>query len=103
QLALSGPRLEGLLDAFAQAYPTVELVAVSTCNRTELYLARPTHEPPGVGDLRGLWARLCGVDEEVLSGATIHRENDQAVGHLFRVCSGLESMVLGEPQILGQV
>src|SRR5690606_35691282 len=75
----------------------------STCNRMEIYLARPAHGEPSVASLHQLIARRTGVTLETLTTATIHRENEQALEHLFRVATGLDSMVLGEPQILGQV
>jgi glutamyl-tRNA reductase len=103
RLALSGGAWEALLARFRAAYPRAELVAVSTCNRTELYVARGVHEPPTAGQLRDLLAASCGVEAGALAGAAVERENEDAAGHLFRVCAGLDSMVLGEPQILGQV
>ena len=103
RLVLEGDRLEALFERFRSDYPFAELVVLSTCNRTELYVARATHEPPAAEDLRCLLAATCDVPADAITGATIHREQDQALGHLFRVAGGLESMVLGEAQILGQV
>jgi glutamyl-tRNA reductase len=85
--------------AALRALPQVREVALlSTCNRTELYAVTDdagvalgewlaTH-PDGVGDLHAYLYR---------------HEDDRAVRHLFRVATGLDSLVLGEPQILGQV
>lgn len=103
RLALEGEPLDRLMQWFRQMYPTVELVVLSTCNRTELYLARASHEPPTADDLRSLLQQVCGVDTAELVASTLVRENEQAAAHLFRVASGLDSMVLGEPQVLGQV
>ncbi|MFC0227249.1 glutamyl-tRNA reductase [Serratia aquatilis] len=77
-------------------------VVLSTCNRTELYLSVERH-----GDIRErLVAWLCDYHhlrpEEVSKSLYWHQGND-AVSHLMRVASGLDSLVLGEPQILGQV
>jgi glutamyl-tRNA reductase len=103
KLALAGPTLDAMLDAVRAVQAMTEVVVLSTCNRTELYLARPAHEPPTFDDLRTLVATRCGLTPEQLGGVTIQREQQEAAAHLFRVCAGLESMVLGEPQILGQV
>lgn len=77
-------------------------VVLSTCNRTELYLSVEQQENLQEALVR--W--LCdyhGLDEtEVRNSLYWHQDND-AVSHLMRVASGLDSMILGEPQILGQV
>jgi len=86
-----------------EAYPNAELVVLSTCNRLELYLARPTHNPPTGDQLTEFLAQRTGVDPTLLRASLIQREQDQAATHLFRVATGLDSMVLGEAQILGQV
>jgi len=103
QLALAGPSLDAFIDHLRQAYPNLEVVVISTCNRMEIYMARPAHGEPSVTSLQELIAKRTGVSMEVLTAATIHRENEQALEHLFRVATGLDSMVLGEHQILGQV
>ncbi|MCP2004272.1 UNVERIFIED_ORG: glutamyl-tRNA reductase [Buttiauxella agrestis ATCC 33320] len=77
-------------------------VVLSTCNRTELYLSVEEQE-----DLHEQLVRwLCNYhnlnEEEVRKSLYWHHDND-AVTHLMRVASGLDSLVLGEPQILGQV
>lgn len=86
-----------------QAYPASECALISTCNRTELYLARPIHDPPTIEHLRDFITAQAGADADAVRSASIHREQDEAATHLFRVTSGLDSMVLGEPQVLGQV
>jgi glutamyl-tRNA reductase len=103
RLAIGGPRLEQAIDQLRAEFPKSEAVVLSTCNRTELYLARPADAAPSASEAVLFLARFCAVDAEHLSAATIHRENEQAVSHLFRVATGLDSMVLGEPQVLGQV
>lgn len=84
-------------------HPASECVVLSTCNRTEFYLARPTHDPPSIEQLRAFLADATGVHADTVRAASIHREQEEAATHLFRVTAGLDSMVLGEPQILGQV
>ncbi|MEM6394362.1 MAG: glutamyl-tRNA reductase [Planctomycetota bacterium] len=86
-----------------EAFPWAELVVVNTCNRTELYVARPADRGPSADALRGLLAEVTGVDTSTVSAVTLWREQEPAVHHLMRVCCGLDSMLLGETQVLGQV
>jgi glutamyl-tRNA reductase len=75
-----------------------EAVALSTCNRTELYVVEDeTDAAPAV------WAELSARLGAEASGYGYVRRDREAVAHLFRVASGLDSMVLGEAQIHGQV
>ena len=77
-------------------------VVLSTCNRTELYLS--VEEQENLKEQLVAW--LCDYhqlsEEEVRQSLYWHHDNE-AVSHLMRVASGLDSLVLGEPQILGQV
>jgi glutamyl-tRNA reductase len=80
---------------------TGEAVALCTCNRTELYwTARPAATP---GDVLALLAVEAGFDPGSLEPCVVHLRGAAAARHLCRVAAGLESQVLGEPQILGQV
>jgi len=75
-----------------------EAAILSTCNRTELYVA--LDEP----DAAAQWlARYHRFEPDGLSPYLYTLSREQAVRHVFRVASGLDSMVLGEPQILGQM
>ena len=103
KLAFSGERLDAAVDALRRLHPLSEAVLLSTCNRTELYIARPEHDAPRFEQLDDFLAGFCAVPLPEVVAAAVHREQDQAVAHLFRVATGLDSMVLGEPQILGQV
>ncbi|MCE9590886.1 MAG: glutamyl-tRNA reductase [Planctomycetes bacterium] len=103
QLTITGERMAAALTRLRAAHPASELVILSTCNRTEVYLARPAHEPPTAEQLTDFLSGYCGADRAALAASVILRENEQAVAHLFRVCAGLDSMVLGESQIVGQV
>lgn len=103
RLSLAGDRLDEAFQLVRGRYPHVELVILSTCNRTELYLARPELEQPSIEDLRAAMSTLCGLDDATLQDITINLKQDEAVTHLFRVAAGLDSMIVGEPQILGQV
>ena len=77
-----------------------EAALLSTCNRTELYVAgQPELVRPAVDWL----ARVGGVGSSALLDHAYVMEDSAAARHAFRVASGLDSMVLGEPQILGQL
>src|SRR6476660_9435655 len=76
-----------------------EAAILSTCNRTELYLA--AGEPPAAA--AEWFARYHRFDPSELGRYLYTLPQEQAVRHAFRVASGLDSMVLGEPQILGQM
>jgi glutamyl-tRNA reductase len=76
-----------------------EVAIVSTCNRTELYLGA---DADAVWPAMGWLAEAGGIDRDKLGQHTYVLEDAAAARHAFRVASGLDSMVLGEPQILGQ-
>ncbi|HWK53164.1 MAG TPA: glutamyl-tRNA reductase [Hyphomicrobiales bacterium] len=83
-----------------------EAVILSTCNRTELYCeSERTELVPAEARARVLaWlSRYHGLDQRELEQVTYTHDDVEAVRHLMRVASGLDSMVLGEPQILGQM
>jgi glutamyl-tRNA reductase len=87
----------------AVACPDIrESVVLSTCNRTEFYVAA---EDPAAARraLRSIVDATKGLDLLGPSPSLYERADADAVAHLFRVASGLESMVVGEPQILSQV
>src|SRR5690606_8514688 len=79
-----------------------ESAILSTCNRTEIYCA--TQAPDELQPALSEWlATRQGVPGESIENHLYKRPGDAAVRHAFRVASGLDSMVLGEPQILGQM
>ncbi len=80
---------------------TTESVILSTCNRVEVYAVVPA-EDGGSGITRYLAAEH-GIRHHELERHIYRYTGPEAVGHLFRVASSLDSMVVGEPQILGQV
>lgn len=90
------PTLRGLRQALSRE---PEAAIVSTCNRTEIYCAGEQAEiEPTLN-----WLAHCGgVTPSLLRSHAYTLEDGQAARHAFRVASGLDSMVLGEPQILGQ-
>lgn len=88
------PALEQLRDAAG----ALEGVLLSTCNRTELYLVEGEEQCAAAG-----WAILSHRLGEEASGYGYVRRDREAAAHLFRVAAGMDSMVLGEAQIHGQV
>lgn len=96
------PTLHGLRQSLSSAtrHPEVETAIISTCNRTEIYCAA---DAPALDHTLGWLAQSGGVSAEVLRSHSYLLENGSVARHAFRVASGLDSMVLGEAQILGQM
>ncbi|GIU85735.1 MAG: hypothetical protein KatS3mg009_0250 [Acidimicrobiia bacterium] len=80
----------------------LEVAVLSTCNRTEIY-ARGTRFHAAVGDVRDFLAAYSGATPDDFDEHLYTYFDDAAVGHLFAVASGLDSMIVGEGEILGQV
>ncbi len=97
-VAFAAERLQEALVEFTRKQPVREAAILSTCNRTEMYCA--SGEP---GAALQWLADYHRVSPQELKSYTYILEAPQAVRHAFRVASGLDSMVLGEPQILGQM
>ena len=102
RLALPEPRVTEFLRDLRGAADVHEAVAVSTCNRTELYLV--------VGDpveaesrTLAMLARQAGIRPTGLATAIYSHHNCDAARHLYRVTSGLDSMIVGEAEVQGQV
>ncbi|MDD0810396.1 glutamyl-tRNA reductase [Curvibacter sp. RS43] len=93
--------LQGLRQSFGgQRHPEVEAALISTCNRTEIYCAGSR---TALDHTVGWLAETGGVTPSLLRSHAYTLENDEVARHAFRVASGLDSMVLGEAQILGQM
>lgn len=105
RLAFSESDIAAFLNYFSkpgskeQAY-WEEIIILSTCNRFEIYSASRQSNPPKL--LRQL-SEFSLLSEKELNPYHYHFVDEQAVSHLFRVASGMDSMVIGEAQILGQV
>ncbi|MDM0031707.1 glutamyl-tRNA reductase [Variovorax sp. J22P271] len=95
------PTLHSLRHSFgSNRHPGVEAAIISTCNRTEIYCAADQIALEHTVD----WlAHSGGVSPALLRSHAYTLHDDHAARHAFRVASGLDSMVLGEPQILGQM
>lgn len=96
------PTLTGLRQSLTSAtrHPGVETAIISTCNRTEIYCAA---DAPALDHTLGWLAQSGGVTPDVLRQHSYLLESGSVARHAFRVASGLDSMVLGETQILGQM
>lgn len=95
------PTLQSLRSSFASGrHPQVEAAIISTCNRTEIYCAS---EHAALDHTFGWLAQSGGVAPALLRSHAYTLHDDEAARHAFRVASGLDSMVLGEAQILGQM
>ncbi|MBJ8480181.1 glutamyl-tRNA reductase [Acinetobacter pittii] len=98
QIAFNAERLSRLLAEQRHHQNLNDLVVVSTCNRTEVYAMAENAE-----SLLKWLADANNIDVKQLIHHVYRYENTQAITHLMRVASGLDSLMLGEPQILGQV
>lgn len=98
QIAFNAEKLSVLLAQQSHNSELNDLVVVSTCNRTEVYAISEN------ADMVLSWlAQANHLDVKQLVNHVYRYEDAQAVTHLMRVASGLDSLMLGEPQILGQV
>ena len=99
QVIYSGDDISRALAELVQLQGIDEAVILSTCNRTEFYLEADDN---GLGSLQA-WLNSDQSLSEAAEAALFTLNNEEAIRHLFRVACGLDSMVLGEPQILGQL
>ncbi|HBC58327.1 MAG TPA: glutamyl-tRNA reductase [Gammaproteobacteria bacterium] len=93
-------KTEPALSELRQKLGIPEAVILSTCNRTELYCRTESHTALNISGWLGQYHQLSNTE---LEHALYHYKDSDAVKHLMRVASGLDSMALGETQILGQV
>jgi len=77
-----------------------ECVIIQTCNRIELFATSDNHN---VDEIKSTWASLTGLEENAFRDTLEVCENKDAYEHLLKLTSGLESLVVGEEQILGQI
>ncbi len=101
KLAFDEEQLPAALAQLRTSKSIMECVILSTCNRTELYVvADQIHT--GRHFTKTFLANWFSINKDELTAYLTIKENDHAVEHLFRVSCGLDSMVIGETQILGQ-
>jgi glutamyl-tRNA reductase len=102
RVAVAPEALPKALQALARREHLAEVVLLSTCNRTEVY-ANATMFHPAMQDVREFLADVSGVDPQEYSDLLYAYHDDAAVAHVFGVAAGLDSMIIGEGEILGQV
>lgn len=103
-LAFEGDRLDQGLERLGASFPRSEFAILSTCNRVEVYSAAETEDIlPAPDKIAEFLADFHACEINRFRGALVHRYDEDVVSHLFRVSASLESVVLGEGQILGQV
>ncbi|ADB54278.1 glutamyl-tRNA reductase [Conexibacter woesei] len=102
RLALTPGKVEAFLRDTLGVADVQEAVAISTCNRTEVYVVA---SDPVEAETRvlGMLARKAGIRPTELAGSIYALRNCDAARHLYRVTSGLESMIVGEAEVQGQV
>lgn len=104
RLAFTGEQVTDALTQLRDRFPHLEAVLLSTCNRVELYTAcsEPEHAPSRREVVQFLADYHQMSVEEVAQQVTAH-SHQEAIQHLFTVAASMDSMVVGEPQILAQV
>lgn len=100
--AVPGDDVRKLLDELHRAEPISEVLLLSTCNRVEIY-ADVARFHPAVAEITAILARHAGLHVSDLSDHLYVHFAEAAAEHMFTVASGLDSMVIGESQILGQL
>lgn len=91
------------LSLFRQQFPSSEIVLLSTCNRVELYTTSDSEAVVDKNSVATFLAQQQGLSVDEVIDQMIYRSGNEAVEHLFTVSSSLDSMVVGEAQILSQV
>ena len=104
QLAFSPDQIPEALSQLRDRFPNTEAVLLSTCNRVELYAAATdAEEGPTDGELVQFLAAFHGLRVDEIEGNLFQFDREEAIRHLFEVAASLDSMVMGEAQILSQV
>jgi len=103
QLVFSPEQITAALQIWATHHDGCEAVLLSTCNRTELYVASDDVVVPDSQELCRFLCKVKDVPVETLQRVLVQLHDDEVVSHLFEVAGSLDSMVVGEPQVLAQV
>jgi len=102
KLAFNGPKLEEGLIRFIELPEVHEAIILSTCNRVELY-ANVKDNQRAAEEVKRFLSEFHNINRSSLDAGLYIYDGVNAVRHIFRVASSLDSMVVGEPQILGQL
>ena len=105
RLALVGPRYHAFMDSISSHSALQGAVVLTTCNRTEVVTASNSDCSPIQlhQQVLDVWKDISGIRDETIDLGGYRLSQLDAVEHVFRVASGLDSMILGEPQVLGQM
>ncbi len=103
RVSFSADQIGDALSAFRERFPTGELVLLSTCNRVELYASGGADDQLDRDAVAEFLADQHHIRADEVVDQMIYRAGSDAVEHLFTVAASLDSMVLGEAQILSQV
>lgn len=95
-------KMAGYLSDLTSRKGVSEGVILSTCNRVEV-VAIVSHIQEGIEELKGFIAESNGISRDILDNHLYSHTSEDGIKHVFRVASSLDSMVVGEPQILGQM
>ena len=103
RVTFSEEKLPAALSELRERIDGAGVVIVSTCNRSEIYVNHAGSPADLHHEIRAFISEWSGVPPEELNAALYDYHDKEAIGHLFRVASSLDSLVVGEEQILGQV
>ena len=102
QVAFDPSQMQEALHGAARAAKLNEVLILSTCNRTEI-LAHCEHSATAQQEILHWLASYKNIALDTVNPCIYHYQNEQALAHMMRVSAGLDSMILGEPQIFGQM
>lgn len=104
RLAFNATQAARALDLWRERFPAAEAVLLSTCNRVEVYSASELETAaPNTEQVAKFLAEFHGLEPGAVGNEFFQQSGEAAVWHLFMVTASLDSLVLGEPQILAQV
>lgn len=102
KIAFDGPKLEEAVNILKNSTTVKESIVLSTCNRVEIY-AGVSNADAGEESIKDFISGFHKVPRDVLDKSLYIHKGREAIRHIYRVASSLDSMVVGEPQILGQL